>query len=129
MNGSRIKALAALTLLILTLTACGPTTETEEMMIAWAGTLNAHLASGGTDGTDYSFPHKLGQVDEMLTAGLSRQDAWGQKFLYRRLRDDKYQMISAGEDGEYGNEDDIVVENGVTYDPVEIYAKRPLKKR
>ncbi len=39
------------------------------------------------------------------------------------------QLISAGPDGEYGNEDDIVVENGVTYDPVGIYKKRPLKKR
>ncbi len=122
-----MKKLASAVLLAILLAACGPTTETDQMMAAWAKILNAHLATGG-DNLDYSYPANLGQIDPQLATGLSEVDAWGQKFLYRRIRDDKYQLISAGPDGEYGNEDDLVVENGVTYDPVKIYKKRPLKK-
>ena len=123
-----MKKLGSAALLAVLLAACGPTTETESMMIAWANALNAHLATGGRTGDNYSYPTKLGQVDPALTAALSQEDAWGQKFYYRRILDDRYQLISAGPDGEYGNEDDIVVENGVTFDPVQVYAKRPLKR-
>ncbi len=123
------KKLVSAALLALLLAACGPTTETESMMIAWANVLNAHLASGGRTGDNFSYPTKLSQVNPNLIAGLSKEDAWGQKYLYRRILDDRYQLISAGPDGDFGNEDDIVVENGVTYEPMGIYAKRPLKKK
>ena len=124
-----MKKLASAALLAILLAACGPTTETESNMIAWANVLNTHLATGGPNGDNYAYPTKLGQVDPTLTAALSFEDAWGAKLLYRRIVDDRYQLISAGPDGEYGNEDDILVENGVTYDPVKIYKKRPLKKK
>ncbi len=124
-----MKKLLSAALLAMLLAACGPTTETEGIMIAWANVLNAHLATGGPDGDNYAYPTKLSQVDPALTAALSFEDAWGQKLLYRRIVDDRYQLISAGPDSDYGNEDDIVVENGVTYDPVGIYKKRPLKKK
>ncbi len=123
-----MKKLVSATLLAVLLAACGPTTETESTMLAWGSVLNAHLATGGRNG-DYAYPTKLGQVDPELTAALAKEDGWGQKFLYRRIRDDKYQLISAGPDGEFGNEDDIVVENGATYEPMAIYKKRPLKKK
>jgi len=124
-----MKKLVAPALFTVLLGACGgATTKTEAIMIAWGPVLNAHLATGGKHG-NYAFPNKLSEIDPALTAALSNEDGWGQKLLYRRIRDDKYQLISAGADGEYGNEDDIVVENGVTYDPVKIYQKRPLKQK
>ena len=46
---------------------------------------------------------------------------------YRLLRIDKYNLISAGPDGEFGNEDDVMMENGALYDPTKIYAENPLK--
>ena len=36
-------------------------------------------------------------------------------------------MISAGPDGEFGNSDDIVLENGAFYEADKIYAENPLK--
>jgi len=48
--------------------------------------------------------------------------------LYRRLRIDLYNIISAGPDGEFGNDDDIVMQNGMLYEPSKIYSERPLNK-
>ena len=89
-----MRKICALALLMIPLLACGPTTETESTMIAWATALNGHLATGGRDG-DYSYPGKLSDLDASLTIGLAKEDGWGQRFIYRRIRDDKYQMISA----------------------------------
>ena len=52
---------------------------------------------------------------------------WGNRFLYRRLRVDKYNIISSGADGQFGNEDDVILENGVLYEPSKIYAESPLE--
>lgn len=123
-----MKRLVLALLLAAFVAGCGPTTKTEEMMFAWGTVLNAHLATGGGEIGDYAYPRKLDQVDKDLAGDMPREDAWGSRFIYRRIRDDLYQLISAGEDGEYGNEDDLVVENGVLKDPMEIYKKRPLKK-
>ena len=54
-------------------------------------------------------------------------DGWGNQFLYRRLRVDKYNIISSGPDGEFGNSDDIVLENGALYDATKIYSESPLE--
>ena len=91
-----MKKLVAIAFLAVLFAACGPTTETEGILLAWGPILNAHLATGGMEGDDYAFPTRLDQVDPALTAALSQQDAWGQKLLYRRIQDDKYQLISAG---------------------------------
>ena len=58
---------------------------------------------------------------------LNPRDGWGNPLLYRLLRIDKYNLISAGPDGEFGNADDIVLENGALYDPMKIYSENPLK--
>jgi len=105
----------------------GPQTATEKSMLDWGNVLNLHLGTGGRDG-DYSYPHRLTDVDETLRVGLSDQDAWGNDFYYRRMRDDRYQLISAGPDGELGNEDDVVMANSAFYKAAEIYAKDPIKK-
>ncbi len=58
--------------------------------------------------------------------GLGTTDAWGNELLYRKVRDDLYDLISIGPDGVPGNEDDVVFTNGKIKKPAEIYAKRPL---
>jgi hypothetical protein len=73
---------------------------------------------------------RSGTLDELppeFSADLERADGWGNPLLYRLLRIDKYNLISAGPDGEFGNADDIVLENGSLYDPMKIYAEKPLK--
>lgn len=97
---------------------------TEGTMLGWAQVLNAHLATGGQTG-DYSFPHELHEIDPVLREHLSFTDTWGNKLKYRRLRDDRYQLISSGKDGVYGNEDDVIVQNGGIYPAATIYAETP----
>ena len=111
------------------LVACGgPTTQTETILLNWGQALNAHLATGGRN-SDYAYPKKgLDEIDPALTAGLSSIDAWGNELYYRRLRDDRYQLISRGEDGELGNDDDIILQNGAFFEAAKIYAERPIKK-
>lgn len=123
-----MKKLILLTLAAAAALACGgPQALTEKAMLDWGNALNLHLGTGGRDG-DYSFPRKLSDVDEQLRIGLSDQDAWGNDFFYRRIRDDRYELISAGPDGEVGNDDDVVMANSAFYKASEIYAKNPYKK-
>lgn len=96
----------------------------ESAMLEWAQALNFHLASGGPTGS-YSFPEELREIDPELRADLSTVDSWGNRFKYRRLRDDLYQLISVGADGVYGNADDIIVQNGAFYPAETIYAQNP----
>ncbi|HEX9733170.1 MAG TPA: hypothetical protein VGG06_14435 [Thermoanaerobaculia bacterium] len=122
MKGTILATLAAAAL------ACGgPQVVTEKAMLDWGNVLNLHLGTGGRNG-DYSYPRQLSEVDAELRAGLSDQDAWGNDFYYRRLRDDRYQLVSAGPDGELGNDDDVVMANSKFMKAAEIYAKDPLEK-
>ena len=107
---------------------CGPQAETEETMLGWGRAFNLHLGTGGVGG-DYTFPRKLDDVDESLRLGLSRRDGWDQEFFYRRIRDDRYHLISAGPDGRLGNGDDIVMANSSFYPADEVYARYPLSGR
>ncbi len=107
---------------------CGPQTETEQMMLNWGNAFNLHLGTGGVDG-DYAFPHKLDDVEESLRLGLSTRDGWDQEFFYRRIRDDRYHLISAGPDGQLGNDDDIVMANSAFYPAADIYERYPIKKK
>ena len=97
---------------------------TESTMLAWGQALNAHLATGGTTG-GYDFPETLNEIDPALRADLPMRDVWDNKFKYRRIRDDRYQLISMGEDGVYGNEDDVILMNGALYPAETIYAETP----
>ncbi len=111
----------------LVLSGCGPETQTEKLLLDWAQVLNTHLATGGRNGS-YSYPRKgLDEVDSMLSNGLALTDAWGNPLLYRQIRDDRYQLISAGSDGVPGNDDDVILENGAFYEPAKVYAERPWK--
>jgi hypothetical protein len=106
--------------------ACGGgRAVTEKRMLDWGPILNMYMGSNFENGNSY--PETLDEMPPDFTSELERRDGWGNPFLYRLIRVDKYNLISAGPDGEFGNEDDVVMENGALYDPMKIYAENPLK--
>jgi hypothetical protein len=120
------KRLCMLMTLAIVAVACGGArTVTEKRMLEWGPILNMYMGTNFQGGNSY--PKTLDEMPPELTGELERRDGWGNPLLYRLLRIDKYNLISAGPDGEFGNEDDIVMENGALYDPMKIYAENPLK--
>ena len=103
---------------------CSKRASTEKLLFDWANALNIEVASPDHN---YEFPDSLDLVDETLRSVLSDTDAWGNSIHYRKLSDSKYQLISPGPDGELGNDDDVIVENGILQEPSEIYAERPIR--
>ena len=119
----RLCVLVALTVIVV---ACGGgRAVTEKRMLEWGPILNMYMGTNFEGGNSY--PEALEELQPELRGGLKLEDGWGNRFLYRRLRVDKYNIISSGADGEFGNADDIVLENGALYDPMKIYAASPLK--
>ena len=114
-------------ILALTLTGCSKVSKSEKIVLDWGNAINLHLTGGGID-SNYSFPNKLSEIDPEFTAGLTDVDAWGNKLFYRRLPGDRYNLISMGPDGELGNDDDIVMQNGMLYMASKIYSESPLRK-
>ncbi len=94
--------------------------KTERILIEWSAILNPMLANPRMIGLD--------EIRPDLTANLSRTDAWGNELLYRKVRVDLYHLISAGSDGEFGNDDDIISENGRLVQPSKAYSEWPLKQ-
>lgn len=106
--------------------ACGGAqTVTEKRMVEWGPILNMYMSTNMEGGNSY--PEALEELPPELSGGLEFRDGWGNRFLYRRLRIDKYNIISGGPDGEFGNSDDIVLENGALYDAMKIYSENPLE--
>ena len=104
---------------------CGGAMVTEKRMLEWGPILNLYMGTNMEGGN--SFPESLDELSPEFAGDLKKSDGWGNPLLYRLLRVDKYNLISAGPDGVFGNEDDIVLENGALYDPMKIYAENPLK--
>ena len=102
----------------------GKQTQTEKQLFDWANALNLHLTTDPN--SNYTFPVRLGDVDPMLRAELSMDDAWGNPLHYRRLRDDLYQLISPGPNGALGDSDDVIVEKGLLKKPEAVYAANPI---
>jgi len=120
------KRLWVLMVLMVAVTACGGgRAVTEKRMLEWGPILNLYMGSNFAGGNAY--PEALEELPPDMREGLELRDGWGKRFLYRRLRVDKYNIISAGPDGEFGNADDVVLENGVLYDPSKIYSENPLE--
>lgn len=115
-----IPAVAVLVLAV----GCSKRTSTEKILFDWANALNIEVASPDHN---YEFPDSLDLVDETLRSVLSETDAWGNEIRYRKLSDSKYHLISPGPDGELGNDDDVIVENGILQEPAKIYAERPIR--
>lgn len=103
----------------------GAQVVTEKRMLEWGPMLNLFMGTNMEGGNSY--PESLDELPPHLSDGLKKSDGWGNPLLYRLLRIDKYNIISAGPDGEFGNADDLVLENGALYDPMKIYAQSPLK--
>ena len=113
-----------LTGLLLVAACSGSHSETELLIFNWGQALNAHL----TTGSQYNeYPRSLDEIDESLRSLLSMEDSWGTKLHCRRLRDDRYQLISAGPNGILGD-DDIISANGKLEKPSDIYRENPIKK-
>jgi hypothetical protein len=119
----RLCILMALTVIVV---ACGGgRAVTEKRMLEWGPILNMYMGTNFDGGNSY--PEALEELPPEMRGDLKLEDGWGNRFLYRRLRIDKYNIISSGADGEFGNADDVVLENGALYDPMKIYAESPLK--
>lgn len=103
----------------------GPQILTEKRMVEWGPILNIYMVTNMEGGN--SFPETLEEMPPDLVSDLKKTDGWGNALLYRLLRVDKYNLISAGPDGEFGNADDIVLENGAFYPSEKIYGEYPLK--
>jgi hypothetical protein len=115
----------ALVIAVATVACGGPRVLTEKRMLEWGHPINLYMGTNMEGGN--SFPETLDELPPYLREGLKKTDGWGKPMLYRLLRIDKYNLISAGPDGEFGNADDIVMENGALYDASKIYAENPLK--
>lgn len=104
--------------------ACGGADRlTRKGMLEWAEVLQIEIAT-----SEYNqFPARLGDIDPQMRGHLSRTDAWGTNLLYRRLQENRYHLISAGPDAQFGNEDDIVCATGHFRDAMEIYAQAPIR--
>ena len=120
-----LQRLSFVVVFALVATACGGgRAVTEKRMLDWGPILNMYMGSNFENGNSY--PETLDEMPPDFTSELERRDGWGNPFLYRLIRVDKYNLISAGPDGEFGNEDDVVMENGALYNPMRIYAENPL---
>ena len=116
---------AVLSIAVVTIGCGGATMVTEKRMLEWGPILNLYMGTNMEGGNSY--PENLDELPPDFAGDLKRSDGWGNPLLYRLLRIDKYNLISAGPDGEFGNTDDIVLENGALYDPMKIYSENPLK--
>ena len=120
------KAMPVVVVLALVLTACGGAqTVTEKRMLEWGPILNLYMARNFANANSY--PESFDEVDPEIRGDLKTVDGWGNDLLYRKIRIDLYNIISAGPDGEFGNDDDIVLQNGGLYEPGKVYAEYPLK--
>ncbi len=120
------KRLGVLVVFTVIAIACGGgRAVTEKRILEWAPILNMYMGSNFEGGNSY--PEALEELPPELSGELKFRDGWGNRLLYRRLRVDKYNIISSGPDGEFGNADDIVLENGVLYEPMKIYSESPLE--
>ncbi len=123
---NRMLCVVVLTVAIAAVGCGGSQVLTEKRMLEWGPILNLYMVTNFEGGNSY--PETLEEVPPDLTDGLKKTDGWGNPMLYRLLRVDKYNLISGGPDGEFGNADDIVIENGAIYDAQKIYAEYPLKR-
>ena len=112
---------------VLVSVACGGArTVTEKRILEWGPVLNVFMSTNFANANAY--PNSLDEVPALMAGDLKTADGWGRPLLYRRLRIDLYNIISAGPDGEFGNDDDIVMQNGMLYEPSKVYSERPLNK-
>jgi len=113
-------------LLPLALAGCGNRTMAEKLLFSWAQALNTHLATDA-DG-NYTYPHSLADIDPLLRITLTFDDPWGTPLRYRRIDDGHYDLVSAGPNATLGDDDDLVIHNGLLEKPAKVYARRPAER-
>lgn len=111
--------------LVLALGCGGKHSATEKTILDWGQAINLHLT---TPDSNYEVPDRLEDVDPVFRNMFSTTDAWGNELYYRKIRDDRYHLISAGPDGVLGNDDDIVSNNGLLSKPADVYAEHPIER-
>ncbi len=121
--------LAVVCITVVAVACGGARTVTEKRMLEWGPILNLFMGTNFTDANAYpkSFEDVFSWRPD-LRDDLKTSDGWGNDLLYRQLRVDLYNIISAGPDGEFGNDDDILLQNGALFPPMDIYGKWPLKR-
>ena len=55
-------------------------------------------------------PESLKELSGSRSYGLSLTDAWGREIVYEKITDSDFRLRSAGADGRFNTEDDIVKE-------------------
>ncbi len=55
-------------------------------------------------------PENLKQLPQMAMLMIGNADAWGTSVQYKRISDDSFHLVSAGNDREFDTIDDIVLE-------------------
>ncbi len=53
-------------------------------------------------------PESLNELQTGRSYGLSLTDGWGRNIRYRKISDTEFELRSAGQDGRFDTEDDIV---------------------
>ncbi|RLE03540.1 MAG: hypothetical protein DRJ11_03895 [Candidatus Aminicenantes bacterium] len=56
-------------------------------------------------------PSSLQEISRFAPLGITLEDAWGRRIKYEKLSADNFRLISAGPDGIFGTNDDLVQEN------------------
>jgi hypothetical protein len=64
----------------------------------------SYIVSNGTT------PQSLDDIRFSPALTTGKWDAWGKEVKYERLSDENFRLTSAGHDGTFGTEDDIVTE-------------------
>jgi len=75
---------------------------TETNMSSLEKEILAYIVNNGTT------PQNLDDIRFSPAITTGKWDAWGNKIKYERLSDENFRLTSAGHDGAFGTEDDIV---------------------
>lgn len=77
---------------------------TETNMSSLEKEILSYIVSNGTT------PQSLDDIRMSAALTTGKWDAWGNKIKYERLSDENFRLTSAGLDGTFGTQDDIVKE-------------------
>jgi hypothetical protein len=56
-------------------------------------------------------PKDLQEMQSITRSVYMDTDSWGNKIKYERISDSSYRLISAGKDGTFDTDDDIIIKN------------------
>ena len=65
---------------------------------------------GWMSDTGGQVPESLKDLQRTRSYGLSLTDSWGREIIYEKISDNSFRLCSAGPDGRFNTDDDIVKE-------------------